>query len=60
MIVDSVIKKQALGSFDKGIDGEMIPLKQPPPEPEDEINDQEFDDILNGAFDPFEDLDEDP
>jgi len=49
-----------LGTFDKGIDGEMTPLVQAPVEPEDEIGDQEIDDILNGAFDPFEDLDEDP
>ena len=60
IIVDSVINKQALGTFDKGIDGEMTPLVQAPVEPEDEIGDQEIDDILNGAFDPFEDLDEDP
>ena len=37
----------------------MIPLKQAPLEPEDEIGDQDIEDILNGAFDPFDDLDED-
>jgi hypothetical protein len=55
IIVDSVINKQALGTFDKGVDGEMVPLSAALVEPEDEIGDQDIEYILNGAFDPFED-----